>query len=353
MFETRVRLQGLAHWLAPGMGFIVALIAATMDAWPDTIHFKSGTVIQADVVKETDAYVWIRMDRSGVAIRYSKKDEVARIERGDKSGTTALKLMQVGRFDDAMKVCQDIIEGRTGRAAPEMAWFGLSRIYLARGRYSEAAMSFIWMLRTRPATRLYPYLPLPEGPVEDEARLLGSLESTSRDDHEDPFVRQAARLLWAAVHVSAGGFKTAETHCAAALREQDPRARELGALVQAYSLYRQKKLEQASTLLQNAIWKHESVMRPVLCYWIGLIAYERKEFRPALASLLRITMMYGPPPAMKANALLLTAQCFESSAQTKEALAIYDELGNNFGQLAQASRARARALKIRSQSQTK
>jgi len=224
---------------------------------------------------------------------------------------------------------------------------------LARGRYSEAAMSFIWMLRTRPATRLYPYLPLPEGPVEDEARLLGSLESTSRDDNERPFVRQAAKLLWAAVHVSAGGFETAEAHCAAALREQDLRARELGALVQAYSLYRQKKLEQASTLLQNAIWKHESVMRPVLCYWIGLIAYERKEFRPALASLLRITMMYEPPPGMKANALLLTAQCFESLAQTKEALAIYDELGNNFGQLAQASRARGRAVEIRGQSPKK
>lgn len=334
---------------APAMGIVLALLVVTREAWPDTIHFKSGSVIQAEVVKETDAYVWIRMDRAGVAIRYSKKDEVDRIERGDKSGTAAQRLLQTGRLDEAMAMCQDLVKSRASREARETAWFSLSRIYLARGLYGEAAMSYVWVLRAKPGTRFYPYLPLPGGPVEDKARLLSALEATSADGQEDALVRQAAKLLWAAVHISDGAFDTAAPHCAAALRETDHRVAELGTLVQAYSLYRQKRSEQAKSLLHDAIWKHESVMRPVLCYWMGLIAYERKEFKAALASLLRIGMMYEPPPVMKADALWLAGQCFESLGRTEEALAIYDELGNNFGQLAQASRARARALGIRGQ----
>ena len=312
----------------------------------DTLRFKSGERVRGVIIKETASYVRIRLHGSGVTIQYSK-GEIAQIEPDERPGAKAQRLIQTGRFGDAIAILQNAAKHSSSGPAQEMAWFGLSRVYLAQGRYKEAALSFVWLVRTNPATRLYAYLPLPSGREAEGEQALAALREAATDVRETPFVRQVAKLLVAAVHISLGRFVDAEEGFAPTVRAADGRVAELATLVQAYSLERQGKIDQATVVLQDALWQQRIAMRPVLSYRLGAMAYQLRQWKRAIVWLLRVKMMYDSPPVMRADAMLLAGRCFESLGRPKDALEMYDELSENCGQLTQAQQARVRIAALR------
>jgi len=150
------------------------------------------------------------------------------------------------------------------------------------------------------------------------------------------------QLLIAAAHISMGRLGAAEEDLRPTAHAADGRVAELATLVRAYSLERQGRIDQAMTVLQDALWQQGEAMRPVLSYRLGVMAYQLRQWKRAIVWLLRVKMMYDAPPVMRAEAMLLTGRCFEALARPKDALEIYSELSENCGQLAQAKQARAR-----------
>lgn len=341
--QIRGRATTMAAWTLVGL----ALISGGGQPYADTIRFKSGVSIKGVVVKETRTYVRFRADGSDVTVQY-RRDDLEEIVR-DKTGTEkAFQLFRVGNLHEALGMFQRAVKDDLSNQSLEMAWLGLSQVWVAKGQYEEAASRYVTLLRTDPNTRFYPYLPLPENKLANESWPVGFLNEALEDTREDPFVRHVASLLLAVGHISAGRFSEAEALLNAARRDSDRRVAQLATVVRAYGLYSEGKLDPALTLLEDAAWQHDMAMLPVLDYWIGRVAYERKDFRRAAAAMVCTLIMYEiPSPTMEANALLLAGRSFESLRQFDRALQIYDDLSTNFGELSQAREARERGAVIR------
>lgn len=337
------RARGLA-WA--GMAAAIAAALTAGDAGADTIRFKSGSVIQGKVVRETDFYIRIRLAGSGVEIQYRRAD-ISQIEPDDKPTDQLDKVLLAGRLDEAAAICErHLAEGATP-AAKELGWFGLTRVSVLRGRFADAEISFVSLLREVPGTKYYPYMPLPEGQVQDEASLLGFLEEQIKHRQDNPFLRDVVRLLAAAIHVAGGRLEQAAPHWTAARDSHDSRVHEMAAIVEAYALAQQGKRSEAAILLRRAVWKCSPVARPVLFYRLGLLEHAAGRHEQAAAALLRLRMVYEPPMEVRGQALLVAAKSFDSLGRRQDALEIYDELSQNSGQLPYARQARERALKLR------
>ena len=321
------------------------LLLACVTTLADTIRFKNGSEIQGVVVRQTRTHLHVRY-ASGLVIQYPKSD-IAQIVSARDSAAQAERLLRSGRFGEAIATFQKAAMTRPDPKGKEAIWFGLSRAWLAKGDYAESAMRFITLLREIPGTTKYAYLPLPEGPVRDEQTLMAYLAEAQSDRQAEILVRQTAGLIAAATHAAAGRFAEAEKLWAPAKRHADNRVAELAPLVEAYALCRRRQWADATALLEPALWKHHAPMRPVLFYWLGRATYGGRDYEAAVVALLRVDMMYDPPPVMRGHALLLAGQCFEALRQPDRALAIYDRLRENFGGLQYAKEAASRANALR------
>ena len=324
---------------------VAALTVGLAVTRADTIRFRNGAEIQGVVVKQTRTHVHVRY-KSGLVIQYAKADIAEIVPAEDPSDQTR-RLLREGRFDDAISALQKAAVAHTGPAAQEAIWFGLSSAWLAKGEYAEAAMRFLMLLREAPNTALYPYMPLPRATVKNEQALLASLDDAIGDVRAPALTRHAAKLLAAIVHIAAGRFDRAQPIWTAAQQHSDSRVVELATLVQVYALCRQRRWDPALELLEQAVRQQQPAMRPVLFFWLGHAAFERQAFERALVALLRVDMMYDPPPILRADALLLAGRCFEARRQFARALAVYDRLRQDSPGLQQAHEAQQRADALR------
>ncbi len=336
-----------AHSLAPRTVLCAAILwLVAFAANADTIKFRNGSTIQGTVVKQTRTHVHVRYP-GGLIVQYPKED-IVEVVPSETPADKMRRLFSQGQFDKVIDAFRQAGESAAAPASQEFIWFGLSRAWLAKGRYTEAAKRYMTLLRKAPNTKLYPYLPLPSGsgPVAHEKELLAYLHEAIGDAAESPLVRQAAKLMSAAVHCAAARYSEAESLWTQAKRSPDNRVQELAALVQAYAHCRLEQWKIAAGLLNNALWRCDEPMRPVLSYWLGKAELGRRRYEPAAAAFLRVDMMHQPPPLMQADALFLAAQCFESLNQPGRAAALYKRLLQQFPGLPQGRAARKRALAL-------
>jgi tetratricopeptide (TPR) repeat protein len=324
------------------------LVATARLSAADAVYFSSPerenarTKITGEIIELTGTEVRIRLPSGGERKFPAERIvEVATNRTAEQIAGSAL--LEDGDYQQALlKFRAALGDGKEKRAWVRREIVAqLVRCYHALGQIPGAGDTFLNLVRSDPATRLFDCIPLPWLPAQTSPELQAAAEKWLKAQDGDPAVTATARLLGASHLLATAQRGKGITELQRLAGNDDAR---IAALAKA-QLWNAQLATASDDDVRNWRTAIERMPEPVRAgpyFVLGRSLARKQQFEQAATALLRVPILYSADRELAARSLVEAGACLEQLKQAREAGTLYREVLDKHRASAAAAEAQTR-----------